>query len=100
MFYAFYTIQIALECVETLFLSPSGAGNSINAAENINRNFQSHTISSDATSASPFSSPSNSPNPTLWVNKGDCMDDLGGCLHFGTRGSRGTLFDSAIQVIA
>ncbi|KDO46816.1 hypothetical protein CISIN_1g007051mg [Citrus sinensis] len=72
-----------------IYLSASGARNSINAAENINRNFQSHTISSDATSASPFSSPCNSPNPTLGLNKGDCMDDLGGCLHFGTRGNRG-----------
>lgn len=85
--------------LKTLFSSPSGARNSINAAENINRNFQSHTISSDATSASPFSSPCNSPNPTLGLNKGDCMDDLGGCLHFGTRGNRGTLSHSAIQVI-
>ncbi|KAH9771169.1 Signal transducer [Citrus sinensis] len=82
-----------------IYLSASGARNSINAAENINRNFQSHTISSDATSASPFSSPCNSPNPTLGLNKGDCMDDLGGCLHFGTRGNRGTLSHSAIQVI-
>lgn len=46
------------------------------------RNFQSHTIYSDAASTSPFSS-SNSLNPSSRRSKGEC-------LYFGARGNGGT----------
>lgn len=96
--YAFYIIQIASERVENSISSPSGSGTSTNAAEYINRNFQSHTSSSDTTSTAPLSSTCNSQNPTLRQNKGECMDYLGGCLQFGTRANGGMLFHSFIQV--
>ncbi|KAJ9185666.1 hypothetical protein P3X46_005266 [Hevea brasiliensis] len=62
--------------------SPSAAGTSLNTAETAVRNFQSHTIYSDATSTSPFSSPSNSSNPSSRRSRGDC-------LYFGSRGNGG-----------
>ncbi|OAY41825.1 protein SCAI [Manihot esculenta] len=61
--------------------SASAAGTSLNAAENVVRNFQSHTIYSDAASTSPFSS-SNSLNPSSRRSKGEC-------LYFGARGNGG-----------
>uniref|UniRef100_A0A6N2LCG3 Uncharacterized protein n=1 Tax=Salix viminalis TaxID=40686 RepID=A0A6N2LCG3_SALVM len=61
---------------------PSGGGTSINTTENTVRNFQSHAMYLDAVSTSPFSSSSNSPNPSSRQSKSDC-------LHFGTRGNGG-----------
>ncbi|KAF9670355.1 hypothetical protein SADUNF_Sadunf13G0059700 [Salix dunnii] len=61
---------------------PSGGGTSINTTENTVRNFQSHAMYLDAVSTSPFSSSSNSPNPSSRQSKLDC-------LHFGTRGNGG-----------
>uniref|UniRef100_A0A6N2LR00 Uncharacterized protein n=1 Tax=Salix viminalis TaxID=40686 RepID=A0A6N2LR00_SALVM len=59
---------------------PLGGGTSINTTENTVRNFQSHAMYLDAVSTSPFSSSSNSPNPSSRQSKSDC-------LHFGTRGN-------------
>ncbi|MBA0574171.1 hypothetical protein Golob_001403, partial [Gossypium lobatum] len=70
-------------------LSLSGSGTGINTAENITRDFQSHTIHSDGTSTSSMSSPSNSPNPLASQKKGDCISYHTGCLQFGNRGSGG-----------
>nr|KJB82504.1 hypothetical protein B456_013G199200 [Gossypium raimondii] len=70
-------------------LSLSGSGTGINTAENITRDFQSHTIHSDGTSTSSMSSPSNSPNPSASQKKGDCISYHTGCLQFGNRGSGG-----------
>ncbi|KAB2049438.1 hypothetical protein ERO13_A13G158900v2 [Gossypium hirsutum] len=70
-------------------LSPSGSGTCFNAAENITRDFQSHTIHSDGTSTSSMSSPSNSPNPSASQKKGDCISYHTGCLQFGNCGSGG-----------
>ncbi|KAJ4721439.1 protein SCAI-like [Melia azedarach] len=81
--------ELPLDGVLLIYLSASGSGTSTNAAEYINRNFQSHTSSSDTTSTAPLSSTCNSQNPTLRQNKGECMDYLGGCLQFGTRANGG-----------
>ncbi|KAL4341451.1 hypothetical protein GQ457_08G005920 [Hibiscus cannabinus] len=70
-------------------LSPSGSGPCINAAENISRDFQSHTIHSDGTSTSSMSSPSDSPKPSANQNKEDFISSHTGCLQFGNRGSGG-----------
>ncbi|TYJ01852.1 hypothetical protein E1A91_A13G183700v1 [Gossypium mustelinum] len=70
-------------------LSPSGSGTCFNAAENITRDFQSHTIHSDGTSTSSMSSPSNSPNPSASQKKGDCISYHTGCLQFGNCWSGG-----------
>ncbi|GMI85451.1 hypothetical protein like AT3G03570 [Hibiscus trionum] len=70
-------------------LSPSGSGPCIDTAENITRDFQSHTIHSDGTSTSSMSSPSDSPNPSASQNKGDFISSHTGCLQFGNRGSGG-----------
>ncbi|KAK6232647.1 hypothetical protein SCA6_002720 [Theobroma cacao] len=70
-------------------LSPSGSGTGIKATENIIRDFQSHTIHSDGTSTSSFSSPSDSPNPSASQSKGDCINYDTGCLQFGNRGIGG-----------
>lgn len=81
------TIQIASGRVGHTISSPSGTGISMNATENVVRNFPSHTMYSDATSTSPFSSPSNSPRRS----KGDC-------LHFGTRGNGGIFLEHYDQI--
>ncbi|XWS58659.1 hypothetical protein CRYUN_Cryun08bG0053600 [Craigia yunnanensis] len=70
-------------------LSPSGSGTCINTTENIIRDFQSHTIHSDGTSTSSFSSPTDSPKPSASQNKGDCVSYQNGCFQFGNRGSGG-----------
>ncbi|KAJ9179821.1 hypothetical protein P3X46_008140 [Hevea brasiliensis] len=62
--------------------SPLGAGTSINTAENVVRNFQSHNVDLDGASTSPFSSPSNCQNQSSRRSKGDC-------LYFGARGNGG-----------
>lgn len=70
-------------------MSPSGSRTCINTTEHVTRDFQSHTIHSDGTSTSSFSSPSDSPNPSVSQNKGDCINYHAGCLQFGNRGSGG-----------
>lgn len=68
--------------------SPSGAGTCTDTKGNAAWNFQSHSIYSDATSASPISPPSEGSNPSSWQSQGDCKY-YSGCLQFGTRGSGG-----------
>ncbi|XP_050222988.1 uncharacterized protein LOC126673066 [Mercurialis annua] len=58
-------------------ISSPGDGTSINTTENAVRN-----LYSDTATTSPFSSPSNCPNPSLRRCKGDC-------LYFGARGNGG-----------
>lgn len=70
-------------------LPSSGSGTSTTTTENIIKDFQSHTIHSDGTSTSSFSSPSDSPKPSASQNKGDCISYITGGLQFGNRGSGG-----------
>ncbi|XP_031276077.1 protein SCAI-like [Pistacia vera] len=72
-----------------IYLSASGVEPSMNTGDNSNRNFESHTISSDAYSTSPSSSTNNSTNPTLQRRRGECLCYQTGCLQFGTRGNGG-----------
>ncbi|KAF2288098.1 hypothetical protein GH714_004377 [Hevea brasiliensis] len=86
--YQTYGISMPLSIIKLLqeeldkLSSPLGAGTSINTAENVVRNFQSHNIGLDGASTSPFSSPSNCPNQSSRRSKGDC-------LYYGARGNEG-----------
>ncbi|OMP05804.1 hypothetical protein COLO4_08540 [Corchorus olitorius] len=71
-------------------LSPSGSGTCSNTIEYVIRDFQSHSIQSDGTSTSSYSSLSDSPNPSACQSKGDCIDYNNGCLQFGNRGIGGS----------
>lgn len=100
MVISFYIIHSAYRIVENIISCPSGVGTSTNAADNSNRNFESHTISSDACSTSPSNLTTNSTNPTSQQMKGECLYCNTGCLQFGTRGNGGILFLPAYYVIA
>ncbi|XP_044483090.1 protein SCAI isoform X2 [Mangifera indica] len=81
--------ELPPDSVLLIYLSASGVGTSTNAADNSNRNFESHTISSDACSTSPSNLTTNSTNPTSQQMKGECLYCHTGCLQFGTRGNGG-----------
>ncbi len=69
--------------------SPSGAGTFTDTTGNASRNFQSHTIYSDATSGPQC----DVLDPSSRQSQGDCLQHHSGCLQFGTRGSGGTFSD-------
>jgi hypothetical protein len=68
-----------------IYLSASGAGTFTDTTGNASRNFQSHTIYSDATSGPQC----DVLDPSSRQSQGDCLQHHSGCLQFGTRGSGG-----------